>query len=64
MYDVYTKEVRSMVELAVPVWHPGLTKNQSDDIERIQKVSFKIILQNQYSTTSRPALSSLLKLYI
>ena len=50
MYDVYTKEVRSMVELAVPVWHPGITKNQSEDIERIQKVSFKIILRNQYST--------------
>ena len=23
LFDVYTKEVRSLLELAVPVWHPG-----------------------------------------
>ena len=44
MFDVYTKEVRSILELAVPVWHSGLTKKQSRDIERIQKIAFKIIL--------------------
>ena len=48
MFDVYTKEVRSMLELAVPVWHSGLTKLQTMDIERIQKVSFKIILGDNY----------------
>ena len=25
IWDVYTKEVRSLLELAVPVWHSGLT---------------------------------------
>ena len=49
LFDVYTKEVRSLLELAVPVWHPGLTVKQSRDIERIQKLAFKIILQNQYT---------------
>ena len=29
LFDVYTKEIRSMLELAVPVWHSGLTKLQS-----------------------------------
>ena len=48
MFDVYTKEVRSVLELAVPVWHPGLTKLQSSDIERIQRISFKIILKGEY----------------
>ena len=52
MFDVYCKEVRSILELAVPVWHPGLTKKNTDDIERIQRVAFKIILQNQYRSYS------------
>ena len=49
MYDVYTKEVRSILELAVPVWHSGLTKTQSKDIERIQRISFQIILGPKYT---------------
>ena len=48
MFDVYTKEVRSILEMAVPVWHSGLTKLQSQDIERIQKASMQIILQDKY----------------
>ena len=28
LFDVYTKEVRSILEMAVPVWHPGLTRQQ------------------------------------
>ena len=31
--DVYVKEIRSVLELAVPAWHSGLTKKQSIDIE-------------------------------
>ena len=50
MFDVYTKEVRSILELAVPVWHSGLTRRQSSDIERIQKISFKIILGQDYKS--------------
>ena len=48
MLDVYTKEVRSILEMAVPVWHAGLTKLQSKDIERIQRISFQIILGSRY----------------
>ena len=33
--DYYFKEVRVHVELAVPVWHSGLTAKQSSDIERV-----------------------------
>ena len=41
--DTYTKEVRSLLEMAVPVWHSGLTKKQSRDIERVQKTALYII---------------------
>ena len=37
-----------MLELAVPVWHSGLTLKETADIERIQKVAFRIILREQY----------------
>ena len=43
LVDFYTKEVRSHLELAVPVWHSGLTRRQSDDIERIQRIILSII---------------------
>ena len=48
LFDAYTKEIRSILELAVPVWHSSLTKKQSLEIERIQKVSFKMILGPLY----------------
>ena len=42
--DVYLKEVRSILELAVPAWHSGLTRKQSAEIERIQRIAVNIIL--------------------
>jgi hypothetical protein len=48
MFDVYTKEIRSLLEMAVPVWHSGLTNQQIDDIESVQKVAMRIILQEKY----------------
>ena len=44
--DVYIKEIRSLLELAVPAWHSGLTKSQSADIERVQRVAVKVILSD------------------
>ena len=52
LFDVYIKEVRSILELAVPVWHSGLTIKQSNQIESIQKIAFKMILQNDYTSYS------------
>ena len=48
MFDVYSKEIRSILEMAVPVWHSGLTRQQSSEIENIQKMAMKIILQDKY----------------
>ena len=39
---------RPVLELAVPVWHSGLTKKLSSDIERVQKIAFRIILGEDY----------------
>ena len=48
MLDVYSKEIRSILEMCVPVWHPGLTRKQSRNIESIQKLAFRIILSHRY----------------
>ena len=42
--DFYIKEVRSILEYGVAVWHSGLTNKMSDQIERIQKICVNIIL--------------------
>ena len=47
--DTYLKEIRSILEMAVPVWHSGLTIKLSRDIERVQKVALSIILADNYT---------------
>ena len=49
--DVYIKEIRSVLELAVPAWHSGLTVQQTADIERVQRVALGIILSDFKSST-------------
>ena len=41
---VYTSIIRSVLEYACPVWHPGLTKKLSKDIERVQKRCLKTVV--------------------
>ena len=48
LLDVYDKQVRSVLELAVPVWQPALTKQESKQIERVQRSAFYIILGDDY----------------
>ena len=43
------------MEYACPVWHPGLTKSQSDDLERVQKRCLKLIYP---ATSYKEALSA------
>ena len=42
------KHVRSVVEFAAVVWHSGLTKDNTEQIERVQKAAFAIILGENY----------------
>ena len=50
LFDVYQKEVRSILEFVAPVWHSSLTRRQTSEIESIQKFAFKIILGKTYTS--------------
>ena len=43
---IYCSIIRSVLEYACQVWHPGLTKKQSSDIERVQKRCLRLIYPN------------------
>jgi hypothetical protein len=43
---VYCSVVRSVLEYACVVWHPGLTASESADIERVQKRVLRVIFPN------------------
>ena len=47
--DIFIKQVRSVLEFGVPVWNSSLTKEESNDIERIQKCFLHIALGNSYN---------------
>ena len=49
LVDFCFKEIRSICEMGCQVFHSGMTKSQSRDIENIQRKSLKIILGNLYS---------------
>ena len=53
LIDAYVKEVRSLLELAVPVWHCSISKSQCQKIERVQKVAIRIILKENYQNYDR-----------
>ena len=50
LVDIYCKQVRSLLEFAVPAWHGGINQNDQIDIERIQKSACHIILGDNYSS--------------
>ncbi|CAH1259452.1 Hypp2286 [Branchiostoma lanceolatum] len=49
LVTIYTCYVRPICEYAVPVWNPGLTKNQSSRLETIQRRACRIILGKKYT---------------
>ena len=49
MLDVYMKQVRSVLELAVPVWQTAITKQEVKQIERVQRCALYIILGDQFT---------------
>ena len=42
--QIYILFVRSQLEHSATVWHSGLTVENTDDLERVQKTALKIIL--------------------
>ena len=53
MKDVYMKQVRSVLEMAVPAWEPGLSKSEANQIERVQRTACAIILGSNYTSYSK-----------
>ena len=48
LVHVYTLYVRSILEFNCCVWHFSITKEESNDIERVQKNALRIILKKNY----------------
>ena len=48
--DVFIKQVRSVLELAVPAWNAALNQTDKKDIERIQKTALHIMLGDSYQS--------------
>ena len=46
--DFYLKEIRPLAEHGVVIWNSGLTRTQENDLEIIQKIALKIILEDNY----------------
>ena len=46
--NIYILFVRSILEQSCVVWHSSLTKEESDNLERVQKSAIKIILDEEY----------------
>ena len=46
--EVYIKQIRSVLEFGVPVWHGSITQSEKVDIERVQKCALNIILGRKY----------------
>ena len=42
--------VRSILEHSAPVWHSSLTKENKDDLERVQKTALRVILGERFKT--------------
>ena len=42
--------IRSRLETAVAVWHSGLTNEQRENLERVQKMAMRVIFKKQYSS--------------
>ena len=51
--EIYVKQVRCILELAVPVWNGGITIHETIQLERVQKCAFHIILGKNYVSYSQ-----------
>ena len=50
LLDVFIKQIRSVLELAVPVWQSSITMRERCDIERVQRAALNIILGYRYTS--------------
>ena len=50
LVETYCKQIRPLVELAVPYWGTRITKYESNLLERVQKTALHIIYGDKYTT--------------
>ena len=48
--SIYFLYVRTLLEQSCSVWHSGLTEENTQDLERVQKSPFKISLKDSYQS--------------
>ena len=48
LLDIYCKQIRSIMEFAVPVWNSAITGHHISQLERIQKSALHISLGEDY----------------
>ena len=48
MLDLYNKHVRRILEYAAPAWSPMITLENSEEIERVQKVAITLFLDQNH----------------
>ena len=48
LVNIYVLYIRSILEQSCQVWHFSITKEEISDLERVQKVACRIILQEDY----------------
>ena len=53
LVEVYTKQVRCILELAAPAWQGSITLAEKQDLERVQKTTCHIILGKDYVSYSQ-----------
>ena len=53
LLEIYRTQIRSVLEFAVAAWNPGLTLKQINQLERVQKTAFAVILGFEYENYSK-----------
>ena len=48
LVNIYTLYIRSILEFSCQVWHYSITEEEKSDLEWVQKVACRIILNEQY----------------
>ena len=57
LVNIYNLYIRSILEQNCQVWHYAITQEEISDLERVQKVATKIILQDRYTDYEQALIS-------
>ena len=49
LIDTYIQQIRSITEMACPVWNAGITQQESRSLEKIQKTALAIIREDSHT---------------